>query len=134
MSVCEVVVLNTKLLEEVWKDIPGYEGLYQSSNLGRIKSLRRNGTPERIMKARSDKDGYQILDLRRKYKRKTCRVHRLIALTFLDNPKDKSEVNHINFNKRDNSVSNLEWMTPDENKQHSIKHGVSGEYSKRWNQ
>ena len=88
---------------EIWKDIPNYEGIYQVSNLGRIKSLLFN--KEKILKTRIHPNGYELINL----KGKTYRVHHLVAITFLDNPNNYKEINHKNEIKNDNCVSNLEW-------------------------
>lgn len=109
-------------MNEIWKDIPEYEGLYQASNLGRIKSLKRNGTPERIMNQRIDRYGYCLVDFRKRYERKTKLVHRLIALTFIENLLNKREVNHISLDKTDNRVINLEWADRKENMDHYKKY------------
>lgn len=102
---------------EVWKDIEGYEELYQVSNKGRIKSLHHG--KERIMKLTFDRGGYvHIVLYKNKEKcteedkvRSTYRVHILVARAFIPNPENKPEVNHINGNKWDCSVENLEWVT-----------------------
>lgn len=104
---------------EEWRDIPGYEGLYQASNLGRVKSLARLRTgiqagyklPERILKQNVDRIGYKFCGLYKSGKVKTVRVHRLVALAFLPNPCDFPVINHKDENKTNNSVSNLEWCT-----------------------
>lgn len=106
---------------EVWKDIPGYEGRYQVSNLGRVKSLdyMHTGKPK-VMKLTVCKTGYLSIEL----KGKPYRVHRLVASVFVPNPDNKSEVNHINGNIQDNTVGNLEWCTPSENVSHAWKSGL----------
>ena len=93
---------------EIWRDIDGYEGLYQVSNFGRVKSFQR-GKP-RILKAFLN-SGYLSVVLYRDHKVKQCLVHRLVALAFIPNPEDKPLVNHINGVKTDNCVENLEWAT-----------------------
>lgn len=112
--------------EEVWKDIKGYEGLYQVSSLGRIKSLERitKGRiryykKEKILKNHIGQDGYFKTYLYKLGKVKTCRINRLVAETFIPNPENKPEVNHINEVKTDNRVENLEWTTRKENSLHS---------------
>ena len=100
---------------EIWKDIPEYEGLYQVSNLGRIKSLYFG--KERIMKQSKDKQGYCCISLYKDCKIKYFLVHRLIGLVFIpnDNPTEKIEINHKDENKENNTVTNLCWVTPKEN-------------------
>lgn len=115
---------------EIWRDIKGYEGLYQVSNLGRVKSLERlvknkNGyrvVRERIIKTSNNNSGYETISLVRKGKYKTYLVHRLVAMTFPDlvdwtedakgKPFDELQVNHKDeFDKTNNCVGNLEWCT-----------------------
>lgn len=107
-----------KLFE--WKDIPGYEGLYQASTDGRIKSLARfNPASGRIgmfyrqreLKAGIDKDGYLQVRLCKNGKYKTYKVHRLIALTYLPNVDNLPSINHKDENKQNNCLDNLEWCT-----------------------
>lgn len=121
------------MLNEIWKDIPQYKGLYQVSNLGRVKALpmqRENHSggkwiqPEHIMAVTVNADGYENVSLIRKSgKRKTEKVHRLVALAFIPNPDNKPEVNHINCIRHDNRVENLEWVTREENIKHTVKCG-----------
>lgn len=99
--------------EEIWKDIKGYEGLYQVSNLGRVKSKHRGS--ESILKSIINSRGYMHVCLCKNSTRKWFKVHRLVALHFLDNPENKPEVNHIDEDKRNNMVSNLEWCTTNYN-------------------
>ena len=124
---------------EIWKDIKGYEGLYQVSNLGRVKSLSRyifasNGirkSKERILKQakarsggkgkREHKSVYYVVGLSKNSKSKTFRTHRLVAETFLQKIEGKSQVNHKDLNKLNNKLSNLEWCSHKENIDHSRK-------------
>ena len=108
---------------EIWKDIEGYEGYYQISNMGRVKSLERtvwnsglNGgcyvtIPEKIMKGVADGHDYLQVKLYKDGKDKKCRINRLVASAFLENPQNLPEVNHKNEDKTDNRVENLEWCS-----------------------
>jgi hypothetical protein len=119
---------------EIFKDIPGWEGKYQVSNIGRIKSLPRMvvactgkvyNRKERILKQTTNEDGYKVVYLSKEGKDYTLGVHRAIALAFIANPENKPMVNHINANRADNWVDNLEWCTNAENIQHSFNLGIS---------
>ena len=93
-------------MEEIWKDIQGYEGKYQVSNLGRVKSLNYHRTgKEGFIKMYDNNHGY----LRVSLNGKTFSVHRLVSHAFIDNPNNLPQVNHIDENKYNNCVSNLEW-------------------------
>lgn len=103
---------------EIWKDYKDYEGLYQASNLGRMRSLDRwvkskSGSVRfykgRILKPYTDKDGYLLVGLWKNNKHKTYKVHRLVAETFLPNPDNLPQVNHKDENPLNNNVNNLEW-------------------------
>ena len=108
-------------MKEVFKDIPGYEGLYQVSNLGRVKSLNPYGNKEkeRILKPQKSKNGYLQLVLFKNKLKKMYYVHRLVATTFIENPENLPQVNHIDQNKLNNSVDNLEFCTCRYNKRYS---------------
>lgn len=100
---------------ENWKDIVGYEGLYRVSSLGRVMTLNyRHTGVERILKQQTDKGGYKCVTLTYGG-RKSYKVHRLVAEAFIPNPENKPQVNHINEDKSDNRVENLNWMTNREN-------------------
>ena len=101
----------------VWKPVKDYEN-YMINNLGQVKSVARMGTPERILKPHYVK-GYVQYELLKDGKRKGFKAHRLVAEAFIPNPDNKKEINHINGNKHDNSVFNLEWCTTSENQLHS---------------
>lgn len=116
-------------MEEIWRDINGYEGLYQVSNLGRVKSLERfiktrknkNGMNGYIHKQESiriptkDYKGYLRLSLCKEGKLKPFRVHRLVAEAFIPNPNNLPQVNHKDENKENNCITNLEWCTNEYN-------------------
>lgn len=110
-------------MKEIWKDIPNYEGYYQASTLGRIKSIKFGYN--RILKT-SIAGGYFKLGLWENGVRKTFSVHRLIGLTFILNSENKLEINHKNRIKKDNKVGNLEWATRKENNIHARKNNVEG--------
>lgn len=105
---------------EVWKDIKGYEGLYQVSNTGKVKSVRRN----KILKKRLTFDGYVKATLTVDRKAVDKRVHRLVAEAFIANPYNKPTVNHIDGNKENNNVDNLEWSDRHEQLQHAYNLGL----------
>lgn len=115
-------------MEEIWKDIKGYEGKYQVSNLGRVKSLKRYKRYGNTIKLYEDiilKQGkvynYSIVNLCKNKTIKNFRVHRLVAQAFIPNPQNKQQVNHIDGNRQNNNVKNLEWCTSKENITHSYK-------------
>lgn len=102
--------------KEVWKDVKGYEGYYQVSNLGKVRSLDRVDTlgyhrKGKVLTDNSDKDGYHQVGLFQGGKGKACKVHRLVAQAFLENPDNLPQVNHKDEDKTNNVVSNLEWCT-----------------------
>ena len=103
--------------QEIWKDIVGYEGLYQVSNLGRVKSLKKY--KPLIMKQNLDNTGYYMVGIRKDNKQTRYLVHRLVAQAFVLNNNNKPHVNHINGVKTDNRSINLEWVTHSENVKHA---------------
>ena len=122
-------------MEEIWKDIEGYEKIYQISNMGRVRSFYyHNFNKVIILKAYKTKSGYLMVGLRKDGKRKHHLIHRLVAKSFIENPKNKSQVNHKNGVKEDNEIQNLEWTTQSENSKHAVKKGlfnING-LKKRW--
>lgn len=119
-------------MEEIWKDIQGFEN-YQISNLGRVRTLNkyvRQGLPKelvkkyKILKLIKNTHGYYSINL---YKNTKCYrkdVHRLVAQAFIPIPKKLLQVNHIDGNKQNNDISNLEWVSAKENMQHASKMGL----------
>jgi len=118
---------------EIWKDVVGYEGLYQVSNLGRVRSLDRyielsnqyklhkRFVKGKLLNPSLNTYGYPHVGLIKDKKQKTVVVHRLVAEAFLDNPLNKKEVNHIDENKENAKLSNLEWATRIENNNHGTR-------------
>lgn len=106
---------------EEWRDIKGYEEPYKVSNLGRVMSLHRK-TP-RILYLKRHNMGYRQVELAKSGKNHMVTVHRLVAEAFIPNPDNLPQVNHIDFNRENNCVSNLEWCTPKQNTMHSAVHG-----------
>jgi hypothetical protein len=107
---------------EIYKDIAGYEGLYKASTKGNIKSIIKRNGKDIILKQGIDKCGYCIVTLCKDKKRVTKTVHRLIALTFLF--ETNTQVNHKDGNKKNNDVSNLEFVSAKQNINHAIKKGL----------
>lgn len=113
-------------MKEIWKDIKGYEGKYQISNLGRVKSFPRKGArkTEHILKPNKNHRGYLIIHLQNNYKRKGVVLHRLVAEAFIPNPNNLPQVDHIDDNKENNKVSNLQWITNYDNMRKSWETGA----------
>jgi len=126
------------MTEEAWKDIPGYEGLYKISNHGRIESLsrRRSGnthsskskfsfmTKGKILTNQVGGSGYWKTVLCKNGKQKNHNIHRLMAVAFIENPKNYPQVNHKDGDKLNCSIENLEWCTAKQNSRHA--HEVIG--------
>lgn len=125
---------------EIWKSIKGFEGAYEVSSHGRIRSLSRNeyflnrwgreilrNRKATILSPCIGRGGYLLVslsDVKNGITRKSFRVHRIVALAFIPNPLGKSQINHIDGNKRNNIVSNLEWCTHKENEAHATQNNL----------
>lgn len=114
---------------EIWKDVKGYEGLYQVSNLGNVKrvgsfrGVNKKYLDNYILKPLDNGKGYYRVKLTKNNVSKRFMLHRIIAIAFVDNPYNKSVVNHIDHNRKNNSINNLEWCTQSENVLHAVKFG-----------
>lgn len=121
-------------MEQIWKDIPGYKNVYTISTSGKIKSLSRIVSPfgihdkviikEKLLSTQLSNRGYFAVRLTVNGLTKTKMVHRLLAEAFLLNPLNKLEVNHIDGNKLNNNLDNLEWVTSGENQKHAWRIGL----------
>lgn len=118
---------------EIWKIIPHTQERYEISNKGCVRSRERSvhysdnrvvNYPSKVLKLRKDHYGYLIFNIRNCGKMECYKAHRLVAQLFISNPYNKPEVNHINGDKTDNRVENLEWVTSRENKLHAIRIGL----------
>jgi hypothetical protein len=114
------------VVTERWKPIQGYEGLYEVSCLGRVRSLRRikpNGqfVPDRILAQTPTRSGYARVSIQKNGIKWHARVHRLVAMAYIPNPMARVEVNHIDGNKLNNSSANLEWSCRSEQMLHAYR-------------
>lgn len=124
--------INIAIMQEIWKDINDYEGSYQVSNYGNIRSLTRKVNKwdgektikGQLIKQELNNSGYYKVSLYKSQKYKHFYIHRLIATHFISNPENKPCVNHINGIKADNMAENLEWCTRSENSKHAFKLGL----------
>ena len=132
-------------MEEIWKWIDGYKNMYQVSNLGRVRSVDRYVYCEvspnklqhlfgRVLKIRTDKKGYATVSLSKDGKQKIGKIHRLVAQAFIPNPLNLPQVNHIDGNKTNNNVFNLEWCDNSYNQKHAHETGLFPTYeeTKGW--
>ena len=135
--------MKKEYLNEIWKPIKGYEGLYEVSNFGRIKSLNYNHTGKgKILKQNQIMNGYKLVMLYKDGNGKNYLVHRLVAEAFLPNTDNLPCVNHKDENKQNNVVSNLEWCTHEYNNRYGtriertskpiLQYTLDGEFVKEW--
>ena len=118
-------------MEEIWKDVPGYKGLYQVSNLGNIKALEKQRSktqPHIISKEKPLKPGinvcgYKFVILVKNQEKKSFLLHRLILSAFIPNPENKPCANHKDCDRNNNRIENLEWCTYKENTRHAMQNG-----------
>ena len=117
-----------------WRPIHNYEGFYEISNTGNVRSIgrvitlsnrRQRAIHERMLKAKLNGDGYLFVTLSMKGIGKTQYIHRLVAQAFLDNPNNLSEVNHLSGDKKNNTTNNLEWVTHGQNVQHAYDNDLT---------
>jgi hypothetical protein len=118
------------MIMEIWKDIKGYEGLYQVSNFGNVKRILFinnicSKQKEKLLKININKFGRCLVHLYKNNIRKAKQVHRLVATAFIDNPKNLPQINHLDGNPQNNNITNLEWCTAKENMKHSYHSGLN---------
>lgn len=120
-------------MKEIWKDVPKYEKLYQVSNLGRIKSLPRNGTTkkEKILKQTIDNNGYLIVGLHKNNEAKKVCVHWIVADAFISKKENCKVINHIDGNKLNNKLNNLERCTQSHNVKEAFRLGLQVPYNEK---
>ena len=107
-------------MNEIWKDIEDYEELYQISSFGRVRRKK----DDYIFKENKNSGGYRVITLTKNKKEKSFSVHQLVAQAFISNPNNLPQINHIDGNKMNNRVDNLEYCTASENMQHAYKNGL----------
>lgn len=116
-------------MEEIWKDVVGYEGLYQVSNKGRVKSLSRHRevgwanyiSKERIIKPATHRQGYKYVCLHKNGNKKIFKIHRLVAIAFIPNPNGFNCINHKDENPSNNNLENLEWCNHSYNNRYGMR-------------
>ena len=127
-------------MKEVWKDVVGYEGIYEVSNIGNVRSLDRcvsgklnskHFVKGKVFKLQKSHKGYKTVILHKHGKASQKQVHRLVAEAFISNPFNLPQVNHKDTNKENNCVNNLEWITNYDNMQHAMRNGCFGEFTDR---
>lgn len=121
-------------MQEIWKDVVGFEGLYKVSNFGNVMGMGKSWVcgmynkirtkPKSILPKSTNTSGYHQIWLSKNKNGKNYRVHRLVAEAFLENPENKKDINHKNGNKTDNGLDNLEWCTRSENVLHAFKNDL----------
>ena len=117
-------------MQEIWRDIPDYEGLYQVSNLGRVKSLNYNHTKsERVLCNKKHKSKYLTVTLCKDGCKKNKSIHVLVATAFIQNNNNYPCVNHLDGDKGNNCVTNLEWCDHKQNIAHAIQHGLANHHA-----
>lgn len=119
---------RNKPMTETWKAIKGYEGIYEISNLGRVRNIKRKN---KIVKSYTTKLGYQRVQLSKNGKFKNLLIHRLVADAFLPKPDNKDVINHKDFDRSNNNVENLEWLTYKENSHYSMDRMVEAQLKVR---
>lgn len=131
-------ILIMENTNEIWKDVVGYEGLYQVSNFGRAKALKKEWVcgnqkskrtqEEKVLRVGDNGFGYYSTRFCKSGKLYTVKIHRLVAIAFVLNPENKPQVNHVDGNKKNNHVSNLEWVDNRANSSHLRKTNKTGAY------
>lgn len=134
-------------MKEIWKDISGYEDMYQISNFGNLRAIKSSSSGEKscfIKTPTLTHKGYENISLYKNGKRNFFRIHRLVAEYFIDNPNNYPQVNHIDGNKSNNRVDNLEWCNNSQNMKHAYDNGLcsrakpilqfdkNGNFIKKW--
>jgi DNA gyrase/topoisomerase IV subunit A len=128
------------MTQEIWKPIAGYEGIYEVSNCGNVRSVDRYKNARdnsksfqkgKTMTPQTSHKGYRTIILHKDGKAHTFQVHRLVAMAFIPNSDNKPQVNHIDCNKKNNHVENLEWVTQEENMKHASENGIFSKFNEK---